>query len=181
MRMLSANFCFSAVKDLEEGSSPAADSVETVPGSQLLWRITPRPPNSAQVWLLELSEECILTATRLMCVCVCVSHVFADVQLHQLRHAAERVAPGDGGDHPSDRLQAETGHTSHGQRGHWWGLVGISPHSGNITADWVSPTFFFFFFLVHTDLASQEKKRLEEKQRTARKSLSKSGEDWKTR
>lgn len=54
-----------------------------------------------------------------VCVCVCVSHVFADVQLHQLRHAAERVAPGDGGDHPSDRLQAETGHTSHGQRGHW--------------------------------------------------------------
>lgn len=36
--------------EAQEGvSSPAADSVEVVPGSQLLWRIIPRPANSAQV------------------------------------------------------------------------------------------------------------------------------------
>lgn len=44
------------------------------------------------------------------------------------------------------------------------------------TGCWVST-----MFAVLIDLASQEKKRLEEKQRTARKSLSKSGEEWKTR
>lgn len=33
----------------------------------------------------------------------------------------------------------------------------------------------------NVDLASEEKKRLEEKQRTARKNRSKSDEDWKTR
>lgn len=33
----------------KEVSSPAADSMEVVPGSQLLWRIVPRPANSAQV------------------------------------------------------------------------------------------------------------------------------------
>lgn len=32
-----------------------------------------------------------------------------------------------------------------------------------------------------TDLASQEKKRLEDKQRAARKAMSKSGEEWTTR
>lgn len=42
--------------------------------------------------------------------------------------------------------------------------------------NWVSTTFALL-----VDLASQEKKRLEEKQRTARKSLSKAGEEWKTR
>jgi len=36
-------------------------------------------------------------------------------------------------------------------------------------------------FLFLQDLASEEKKRLEEKQRTARKNRSKSEEDWKTR
>lgn len=44
------------------------------------------------------------------------------------------------------------------------------------TGCWVTP-----MFAVLIDLASQEKKRLEEKQRTARKSLSKAGEEWKTR
>lgn len=32
-----------------------------------------------------------------------------------------------------------------------------------------------------TDLASQEKKRLEEKQRATRKTMAKCGEEWKTR
>lgn len=106
--------------------------------------------------------------------CLRASHLFADVQLHMLCHAAERVAPGDGRDHSSDRLQAQTRHTSHGQRRHWLEL--ISPRGVNITENWVSPTF-----AVVIDLASQEKKRLEEKQRTARKSLAKFSEDWKTR
>lgn len=41
--------------------------------------------------------------------------------------------------------------------------------------------FFTYVFLFLQDLASEEKKRLEEKQRTARKNRSKSEEDWKTR
>lgn len=35
--------------DQEEVPSPAADTVQMIPGSQLLWRIAPRPANSAQV------------------------------------------------------------------------------------------------------------------------------------
>ena len=33
----------------EDVPSPAADTVEMIPGSQLLWRIAPRPANSTQV------------------------------------------------------------------------------------------------------------------------------------
>lgn len=33
----------------EEVPSPPADTVEVIPGSQLLWKIAPRPANSAQV------------------------------------------------------------------------------------------------------------------------------------
>ncbi|XP_042371608.1 oxysterol-binding protein-related protein 1-like [Plectropomus leopardus] len=36
-------------EDQEEVPSPAADTVEMIPGSQLLWRIAPRPANSAEV------------------------------------------------------------------------------------------------------------------------------------
>lgn len=36
-------------------------------------------------------------------------------------------------------------------------------------------------YIFQTDLASEEKKRLEEKQRAARKNRSKSDEEWKTR
>lgn len=36
-------------------------------------------------------------------------------------------------------------------------------------------------YILQTDLASEEKKRLEEKQRAARKNRSKSDEEWKTR
>lgn len=47
---------------------------------------------------------------------------------------------------------------------------------------WINDhVFFTCVFLFHQDLASEEKKRLEEKQRTARKNRSKSEEDWKTR
>eukprot|EP00066_Takifugu_rubripes_P023595 XP_011612861.1 PREDICTED: oxysterol-binding protein-related protein 1-like isoform X2 [Takifugu rubripes] len=107
-------------EDLEEGSSPVPDSVEPVPGSQLLWRITPRPPNSAQMYsftcfsmrLNELHQEMVGTIPQTDC---------------RLRPDIRAMENGD------------------------------------------------------IDLASQEKKRLEEKQRTARKSLSKSGEEWKTR
>lgn len=47
---------------------------------------------------------------------------------------------------------------------------------------WINDRVFFTcVFLFLQDLASEEKKRLEEKQRTARKNRSKSEEDWKTR
>uniref|UniRef100_H3DJU4 Oxysterol-binding protein n=1 Tax=Tetraodon nigroviridis TaxID=99883 RepID=H3DJU4_TETNG len=111
---------FCCAKDPEEGSSPAADSVQAVPGSQLLWRITPRPPNSAQMY----SFTC-----------------FA-MQLNELQQEMVGTIP-----QTDCRLRPDI----------------RAMDNGDI------------------DLASQEKKRLEEKQRTARKSLSKSGEDWKTR
>lgn len=44
----------------EEVPSPAADTVEAIPGSQLLWRIAPRPANSAQVWLINVDYKLLL-------------------------------------------------------------------------------------------------------------------------
>lgn len=38
----------------EEVPSPTAETVEPIPGSQLLWRIAPRPTNSTQVRLSNL-------------------------------------------------------------------------------------------------------------------------------
>ncbi|XP_068449063.1 oxysterol-binding protein-related protein 1 isoform X2 [Clinocottus analis] len=37
-------------EDQEEVPSPAADTVEMIPGSQLLWRIAPRPANSTEMY-----------------------------------------------------------------------------------------------------------------------------------
>lgn len=51
----------------EEVPSPAADSVEVVPGSQLLWRIAPRPANSAQVWLMNVHYKLSLELKIRMC------------------------------------------------------------------------------------------------------------------
>lgn len=54
-RMIQCGVVFSlcGVQGCSEGQedvpSPAADSVEVVPGSQLLWRVALRPVNSAQV------------------------------------------------------------------------------------------------------------------------------------
>ncbi|KAM9849156.1 oxysterol-binding protein-related protein 1 isoform 2-T2 [Aulostomus maculatus] len=100
--------------------SPAADSVEVIPGSQLLWRIAPRPANSAQMY----------------------SFTSFAMQLNELHKEMEGVIPlTDCRMRPDIRAM----------------------ENGDI------------------DLASEEKKRLEEKQRAARKNRSKSEEEWKTR
>ncbi|XP_053739983.1 oxysterol-binding protein-related protein 1 isoform X1 [Synchiropus splendidus] len=99
---------------------PAVDSVDMIPGSQLLWRIAPRPANSAQMY----------------------SFTSFAMQLNELRREMEGVIP------TTDcRMRPDI----------------RAMENGDI------------------DLASEEKKRLEEKQRAARKNRSKADEDWKTR
>uniref|UniRef100_A0A673C3J9 Oxysterol-binding protein n=1 Tax=Sphaeramia orbicularis TaxID=375764 RepID=A0A673C3J9_9TELE len=110
----------SGSEDQEEVPSPAADTVQMIPGSQLLWRIAPRPPNSAQMY----------------------SFTSFAMQLNELHKDMEGVIP-----QTDCRLRPDI----------------RAMENGDI------------------DLASEEKKRLEEKQRAARKNRSKSDEDWKTR
>uniref|UniRef100_A0A3Q1AJS5 Oxysterol-binding protein n=1 Tax=Amphiprion ocellaris TaxID=80972 RepID=A0A3Q1AJS5_AMPOC len=101
-------------------SSPAADTVEVIPGSQLLWRIAPRPANSAQMY----------------------SFTSFAMQLNELHKEMEGVIP-----QTDCRLRPDI----------------RAMENGDI------------------DFASEEKKRLEEKQRAARKNRSKSDEEWKTK
>ncbi|XP_071343033.1 oxysterol-binding protein-related protein 1 isoform X2 [Trachinotus anak] len=107
-------------EDQEEVPSPAADTVQGIPGSQLLWRIAPRPANSAQMY----------------------SFTSFAMQLNELHKEMEGVIP-----QTDCRLRPDI----------------RAMENGDI------------------DLASEEKKRLEEKQRAARKNRSKSDEEWKTR
>lgn len=107
-------------EDQEEVPSPPADTVEVVPGSQLLWKIAPRPANSVQMY-------------NFTC--------FA-MQLNELHKEMEGVIP-----QTDCRLRPDI----------------RAMENGDI------------------DLASEEKKRLEEKQRAARKNRSKADEEWKAR
>ncbi|GAA6229409.1 oxysterol-binding protein-related protein 1-like isoform X1 [Lates japonicus] len=91
-----------------------------IPGSQLLWRIAPRPANSAQMY----------------------SFTSFAMQLNELHKEMEGVIP-----QTDCRLRPDI----------------RAMENGDI------------------DLASEEKKRLEEKQRAARKNRSKADEEWKTR
>ncbi|XP_069548131.1 oxysterol-binding protein-related protein 2-like isoform X1 [Brachyistius frenatus] len=103
----------------EDMPPPDAETVQVIPGSELVWKITPRPDNSAKFYAFS---------------------TFA-MQLNELEKSMEGVvAPTDSRLRPDIR----------------------SMENGDI------------------DLASAEKKRLEEKQRMARKNRSKS-EEWKTR
>ncbi|XP_030647165.1 oxysterol-binding protein-related protein 1 [Chanos chanos] len=104
----------------EETPQPDSDTVEVIPGSQLLWKITPRPANSAQMYNFT---------------------TFA-MQLNELDKEMEEVIP-----KTDCRLRPDIRAMENGE----------------------------------IDLASEEKKRLEEKQRAARKSRFKSDEEWKTR
>ncbi|XP_056913726.1 oxysterol-binding protein-related protein 1-like isoform X2 [Takifugu flavidus] len=104
----------------EEMPPPDAETVQVIPGSELIWKITPRPENSAKFYAFS---------------------TFA-MQLNALEKSMEGVIP------PTDsRLRPDI----------------RALENGDI------------------DLASAEKKRLEEKQRMARKNRSKSTEEWKTR
>ncbi|XP_059399305.1 oxysterol-binding protein-related protein 1 isoform X1 [Carassius carassius] len=106
--------------DAEETPQLGGDSLEVIPGSQLLWRIAPRPENSAQMYNFT---------------------TFA-MQLNELDKEIEAVIP-----KTDSRLRPDI----------------RAMENGDI------------------DLASEEKKRLEEKQRAARKNRSKSDDDWKMR
>uniref|UniRef100_A0A7N9ARX3 Oxysterol-binding protein n=1 Tax=Mastacembelus armatus TaxID=205130 RepID=A0A7N9ARX3_9TELE len=104
----------------EEMPPPDAETVQVIPGSELIWKITPRPDNSAKFYAFS---------------------TFA-MQLNELTKSMEGVIP------PTDsRLRPDI----------------CAMENGDI------------------DLASAEKKRLEEKQRMARKNRNKATEEWKTR
>ncbi|KAF0046925.1 hypothetical protein F2P81_000558 [Scophthalmus maximus] len=104
----------------EEMPPPDAETVQVIPGSELLWKITPRPENSAKFYAFSS---------------------FA-MQLNEQEKSMEGVVPlTDSRVRPDIRAM----------------------ENGDI------------------DLASAEKKRLEEKQRMARKNRTKSTEEWKTR
>ncbi|KAK5907284.1 hypothetical protein CesoFtcFv8_005152 [Champsocephalus esox] len=107
-------------EDQEEVPSLAADTVEMIPGSQLLWRIAPRPANSVEMY----------------------SFTSFAMQLNELHKEMEGLIP-----QTDCRLRPDI----------------RAMENGDI------------------DLASEEKKRLEDKQRAARKNRSKSDEEWKTR
>ncbi|XP_068581412.1 oxysterol-binding protein-related protein 1 isoform X2 [Cebidichthys violaceus] len=109
-------------EDREEAPSPAADTVEMIPGSQLLWRIAPRPANSTEMY----------------------SFTSFAMQLNELHKEMEGTIP-----QTDCRLRPDV----------------RAMENGDI------------------DVASEEKKRLEEKQRAARKNRSRSdsAEEWKTR
>ncbi|KAM9797453.1 oxysterol-binding protein-related protein 1 [Syngnathus typhle] len=100
--------------------SQAPDSVDVIPGSQLLWRIPPRPNNSTQMY----------------------SFTSFAMQLNELHEDMEGVLP-----RTDCRMRPDI----------------RAMENGDI------------------DLASEEKKRLEEKQRAARKKSSKLEDEWKTR
>uniref|UniRef100_A0A8B9LB75 Oxysterol-binding protein n=1 Tax=Astyanax mexicanus TaxID=7994 RepID=A0A8B9LB75_ASTMX len=106
--------------EAEESPQQGGDSLEVIPGSQLLWKIDPRPANSAQMY----------------------SFTSFAMQLNELDEEIEAVIP-----KTDCRLRPDI----------------RAMENGDI------------------DQASQEKKRLEEKQRAARKNRSKSDEDWKAR
>ncbi|XP_068599239.1 oxysterol-binding protein-related protein 1 [Brachionichthys hirsutus] len=105
--------------DKEEVPSPTTDTVEVIPGSQLLWRISPRPINSSQMY----------------------SFTSFAMQLNELLEEMEGVIPQTDCRWRPDIRAMENGDIDH---------------------------------------ASEEKKRLEEKQRASRKNRSKSEEEWKT-
>ncbi|KAG7455198.1 hypothetical protein MATL_G00254010 [Megalops atlanticus] len=107
-------------EEAEEMPPPEAETVQVIAGSELLWRIAPRPENSAEMYAFS---------------------TFA-MQLNELEKDMEGVIP-----KTDSRLRPDI----------------RALENGDI------------------DLASEEKKRLEEKQRAARKTRSKSDEEWKTR
>uniref|UniRef100_A0A452J0Z0 Oxysterol-binding protein-related protein 1 n=1 Tax=Gopherus agassizii TaxID=38772 RepID=A0A452J0Z0_9SAUR len=103
----------------DEMPLPDSESVHVIPGSILLWRIAPRPPNSVQMY----------------------NFTSFAMALNELDKEMESVVP-----KTDCRLRPDIRAMENGE----------------------------------IDIASEEKKRLEEKQRAVRKNRSKSEEDWKT-
>ncbi|KAK9979954.1 hypothetical protein ABG768_013357 [Culter alburnus] len=109
-----------AEEEPDEMPPPEAETVQVIPGSELIWRISPRPDNSGKYYAFTS---------------------FA-LQLNELDAEMERVLP-----QTDCRLRPDIRALENG----------------------------------HIDVASAEKNRLEEKQRMARRNLSKSNEEWKIR
>nr|XP_033789752.1 oxysterol-binding protein-related protein 1 isoform X3 [Geotrypetes seraphini] len=109
-----------STEEPDEMPLPDSESVHVIPGSNLLWKIAPRPSNSVQMY----------------------NFTSFAMSLNELDEEMENIIP------VTDcRLRPDIRAMENGE----------------------------------IDLASEEKKRLEEKQRAARKNRSKSEEDWKTR
>ncbi|XP_063779678.1 oxysterol-binding protein-related protein 1 isoform X1 [Pseudophryne corroboree] len=109
-----------STEEPDEMPLPDCESVQVIPGSKLLWRIAPRPSNSAQMY----------------------NFTHFALALNELDKGMESLIP-----KTDCRLRPDI----------------RAMENGDI------------------DTASEEKKRLEEKQRAARKNRSKSDEDWNTR
>ncbi|XP_047668967.1 oxysterol-binding protein-related protein 2 [Tachysurus fulvidraco] len=107
-------------EEAEEMPPPEAETVQVIPGSELIWKISPRPENSALYYAFS---------------------TFA-MQLNELEEEMKENLP-----ITDCRLRPDI----------------RAMENGDI------------------DLASAEKKRVEEKQRVARKNRSKSNDEWKTR
>ncbi|TSR16026.1 Oxysterol-binding protein-related protein 1 [Bagarius yarrelli] len=107
-------------EEAEEMPPPEAETVQVIPGSELIWRISPRPQNSAQFYAFS---------------------TFA-MQLNELEEDMKENLPVTDCRFRPDIRALENG---------------------------------------DIDLASAEKKRVEEKQRVARKNRSKSNDEWRTR
>ncbi|XP_036605320.1 oxysterol-binding protein-related protein 2 isoform X2 [Trichosurus vulpecula] len=106
--------------DVVDNVPESQDTVQVIPGSELLWRINTRPPNSSQMY----------------------NFTSFTVSLNELEKDMEKILA------PTDcRLRPD--------------IRGME--NGNL------------------DLASQEKERLEEKQREARKERAKNDKEWHTR
>ncbi|KAG9478956.1 hypothetical protein GDO78_012563 [Eleutherodactylus coqui] len=104
----------------DEMPLPDSESVQVIPGSTLLWRIAPRPSNSAEMY----------------------NFTHFAMALNEFDKVMEKTLP-----KTDCRLRPDIRAMENGE----------------------------------IDTASEEKKRVEEKQRAARKNRSKSDEDWKTR
>uniref|UniRef100_A0A8C5E356 Oxysterol-binding protein n=1 Tax=Gouania willdenowi TaxID=441366 RepID=A0A8C5E356_GOUWI len=115
-----ANKQSSVDEEPEEIPLPDTETVQVIPGSELIWKITPRPENSAEFYAFSM---------------------FA-MQLNELEENMEQFIPNTDSRFRPDIRAMENG---------------------------------------DIDQASAEKIRLEEKQRAARKSHSKSTKDWRTR
>ncbi|XP_065483969.1 oxysterol-binding protein-related protein 1 isoform X2 [Caloenas nicobarica] len=137
----------------DEMPLPDSEGVYVIPGSILLWKITPRPPNSAQMY----------------------NFTSFAMALNELDKEMESVIPKTDCRLRPDIRAMENGEIAiaeqHLHSVKASSVSGVGKRLGADTARTADPR----------DLASEEKKRLEEKQRTARKNRSKSEEDWKTR
>lgn len=190
-RLFSAAPCLSlcGVQGCSEGQedvpSPAADTVEMIPGSQLLWRIAPRPANSTQVWLTKVHYE--LSLKRSLKIRICCNGVTHRMSIFfNCRCTASHALQCNSTScvrrwrEPFLRPTAGWGRTYEPWRTVTSVIVVGSALQLKIKES-SHCSLKLYDVIVQIDLASEEKKRVEEKQRAARKNRSKSDDDWKTR